>query len=114
MYVQACFPDIPLSEARYCEWWTHNRPHSCGHQFHFDSDEPKLERGNGAIGDVTHPIFSTIIYLTEGLIGTYSFWTSRSLLHHPPGHVCLQICISYSTYNCTVFLLQSGQADPRL
>lgn len=83
MYVQACFPDIPLSEARYCEWWTHNRPHSCGHQFHFDSDEPKLERGNGAIGDVTHPIFSTIIYLTEGLIGTYSFWTSRSLLHHP-------------------------------
>jgi hypothetical protein len=76
---QSCFPDIPLDEARYCEWWTHNRPHSCGHQFHFDSDEPKLERGNGEIGAVTHPIFSTIIYLTPGLVGGPTLVTDQLL-----------------------------------
>lgn len=38
----------------------HTRPHSCGHQFHFDSDETALCAGQQA----QHPIATCIIYLS--------------------------------------------------
>lgn len=42
------------------EWWVHSRPHSCGHQFHFDSDETLIYAGKKA----QHPIMSCVLYLT--------------------------------------------------
>jgi hypothetical protein len=29
------------------EWWLHSRPHTSGHQLHFDTDEQRLRRGQG-------------------------------------------------------------------
>lgn len=42
------------------EWWVHSRPHSCGHQFHFDSDETLICAGHKA----QHPVMTCILYLT--------------------------------------------------
>jgi hypothetical protein len=43
------------------EWWAHCRPHACGHQLHFDSDD----EGAGPRGP-RHPLVSTVLYLSEG------------------------------------------------
>jgi len=51
--------------ATQAEWWVHSRPHTSGHQFHFDSDETALYGGDQA----QHPIASCIIYLSEGVGG---------------------------------------------
>ena len=48
------FPD--LAEAKIAEWWAHKRPHCCGHQMHYDSD-------NEGIGGVRNPICSCIIFV---------------------------------------------------
>ena len=40
------------------QWWAHCRPHSSGHQLHFDSD-------NEGQGTVRNPIISTVLYLSE-------------------------------------------------
>jgi hypothetical protein len=62
-----------LSQARYVELWAHNRPHSCGHQMHFDSD-------NEGRGGVRNPIISTILYLSENDdIGGPSLITNQTL-----------------------------------
>jgi hypothetical protein len=45
-----------LSKAKYAEWWVHCRPHSSGHQLHFDSD-------NEGESGVRNPIISTVLYL---------------------------------------------------
>jgi hypothetical protein len=51
------FPSI--RQARYVEMWSHNRPHSTGHQLHFDSD-------NEGLGEkIKNPLVSTILYLNE-------------------------------------------------
>jgi len=46
------------------EWWTHTRPlgANLGHQLHFDTDESLL----GNAGKVTHPVISSVLYLTGG------------------------------------------------
>lgn len=46
------------------EWWTHTRPikANLGHNLHFDTDESLLAQD----GRVTHPILSSILYLTGG------------------------------------------------
>ena len=46
------------------EWWTHTRPirANLGHNLHFDTDEAILAQQ----GQVTHPILSSILYLTGG------------------------------------------------
>eukprot|EP00931_Biecheleriopsis_adriatica_P079300 TRINITY_DN52705_c0_g1_i1.p1 TRINITY_DN52705_c0_g1~~TRINITY_DN52705_c0_g1_i1.p1 ORF type:complete len:526 (-),score=105.59 TRINITY_DN52705_c0_g1_i1:34-1611(-) len=49
-----CFPG--LAEATAAEWWAHCRPHACGHQMHFDSD-------NEGIGGARHPICSCVVYV---------------------------------------------------
>lgn len=41
------FPEV--KEAKFVEWWAHRRPHSSGHQMHFDSD-------NEGRGGVRNPI----------------------------------------------------------
>ena len=44
------------------EWWTHTRPLSAnlGHQLHFDTDEALLDQKK----ELTHPIVSSVLYLT--------------------------------------------------
>lgn len=50
-----------LEEALIAEWWVHSRPHSNGHQMHFDSDETRIGTG----GTPKHPIASCVLYLGE-------------------------------------------------
>ena len=53
-------PDV--ARATHVEWWAHCRPHSNGHQLHFDSDaEGKLD----AHGQPRHPIASCVLYLSS-------------------------------------------------
>jgi hypothetical protein len=47
------------------EWWVHTRPHSSGHQLHFDSDETSLESGQKP----QHPLMSTVIFVNNDLGG---------------------------------------------
>ncbi|KAG7366592.1 hypothetical protein IV203_029262 [Nitzschia inconspicua] len=44
------------------EWWAHTRPiqANLGHSLHFDTDEAMLDQE----GKVTHPILSSVLYLT--------------------------------------------------
>jgi hypothetical protein len=44
------------SEATQAEWWVHSRPHTSGHQFHFDSDETALYGGEQAQVSTTEEI----------------------------------------------------------
>lgn len=46
------------------EWWPHTRPiqANLGHQLHFDTDEALLVQE----GKITHPILSSVLYLTGG------------------------------------------------
>lgn len=49
------------------EWWTHHRPiqANLGHQLHFDTDEALLAQEHA----ITHPILSSVLYLTGGSTG---------------------------------------------
>jgi hypothetical protein len=70
-----------LSKARYVELWAHNRPHACGHQMHFDSD-------NEGKGGVRNPIISTILYLSENNdVGGPSLITNQTLQSTSLSHV---------------------------
>ena len=60
-HVQRAFPRL-AAQCGVAEWWVHSRPHACGHQMHFDSDETFLRDG----GAPTHPLVSCVIYLEEG------------------------------------------------
>ena len=83
--VKACFPG--LSEATVAEWWAHKRPHACGHQMHYDSD-------NEGIGGVRNPICSCVLYVaapdgvggptlvTDQVLGRASL-ASRGWFVHP-------------------------------
>ena len=64
--VQRMFPDA-AKDCNFAEWWVHTRPHSSGHQLHFDSDDEGLKRGVG--GKPVHPMCSTVLYLEEGVGG---------------------------------------------
>ena len=52
------------------EWWVHTRPHSAnlGHPLHFDTDEWLLNSKH----EVSHPIVSSVLYLTGGGTGAGS------------------------------------------
>mgnify|MGYP001104609757 FL=1 len=67
------------AEARYAEWWAHCRPHSSGHQLHFDSDD----EGRGG---VRNPIVSSVIFLDARVGGptlvTNQPFGSRKLADH--------------------------------
>ncbi len=49
------------------EWWVHTRPiqANLGHNLHFDTDEAILSQDK----EVTHPILSSVLYLTGGCQG---------------------------------------------
>jgi hypothetical protein len=74
--VATTFPDVMNCEA--AEWWCHCRPHSSGHQFHFDSDD----EGRGG---VRNPVASCVLNLTEGVGGetlvTTQTVAATSLMH---------------------------------
>jgi hypothetical protein len=61
------------------EWWVHTRPIAAnlGHNLHFDTDEASL-RANGTI---SHPIISSVLYLTGG--GTSNGGTTIILDQNP-------------------------------
>ena len=59
-HVCKMFPSVG-EECTVAEWWVHSRPHSCGHQLHFDSDETHIEHG----GQPCHPLVSTVLYLED-------------------------------------------------
>jgi hypothetical protein len=63
--VKEMFPSA-AEECNHAEWWVHTRPHSSGHQLHFDSDDEGLTREGGK---PVHPICSTVLYLDEGVGG---------------------------------------------
>eukprot|EP00596_Hydrurales_sp_CCMP1899_P010163 CAMPEP_0119037214 /NCGR_PEP_ID=MMETSP1177-20130426/5419_1 /TAXON_ID=2985 /ORGANISM="Ochromonas sp, Strain CCMP1899" /LENGTH=607 /DNA_ID=CAMNT_0006998151 /DNA_START=90 /DNA_END=1910 /DNA_ORIENTATION=+ len=63
--VKQMFPQA-AEECNHAEWWVHTRPHSSGHQLHFDSDDEGLTREGGK---PVHPICSTVLYLDEGVGG---------------------------------------------
>jgi hypothetical protein len=52
------------------EWWVHTRPHraNLGHPLHFDTDEWLLNSKH----EVSHPIVSSVLYLTGGGVGAGS------------------------------------------
>jgi hypothetical protein len=58
--IATTFPEVMDCTA--AEWWCHCRPHSSGHQFHFDSDD----EGRGG---VRNPVASSVLSLTEGIGG---------------------------------------------
>ena len=53
-------PDV--AGATHVEWWAHCRPHSSGHQLHYDSDAEGLP---DASGQPRHPIASCVLYLSS-------------------------------------------------
>lgn len=55
-----CFCCILLAE-----WWVHSRPHSNGHQLHFDSDETRIMSGRAP----AHPLVSSVLYLNDTVGG---------------------------------------------
>lgn len=62
-----------VGRATHCEWWAHCRPHSCGHQLHFDSD---AEGAPDASGAPRHPIASCVLYL-DATVGGPTLVTSQ-------------------------------------
>ena len=58
------YPEI-FQDAQLAEWWVHSRPHCCGHQLHYDSDESRIEAG----GTPNHPVATVVLYLSQDEIG---------------------------------------------
>ena len=68
--VSVVFPAV--SECKHAEWWAHCRPHSSGHQLHFDSDD----EGRGG---VRNPVCSTVINLsTDTGVGGETLITTQT------------------------------------
>eukprot|EP00607_Mallomonas_marina_P003158 CAMPEP_0182439880 /NCGR_PEP_ID=MMETSP1167-20130531/86709_1 /TAXON_ID=2988 /ORGANISM="Mallomonas Sp, Strain CCMP3275" /LENGTH=551 /DNA_ID=CAMNT_0024633681 /DNA_START=563 /DNA_END=2219 /DNA_ORIENTATION=- len=61
--VTEMFPEV--ADCEVAEWWVHTRPHSAGHQLHFDSDETHIEDG----GTPCHPVATTVLYLSDDIGG---------------------------------------------
>jgi hypothetical protein len=58
------------------EWWVHTRPlqANLGHNLHFDTDEALLKDK----GEITHPLVSSVLYLTGGKNGGATFVLNQS------------------------------------
>ncbi len=75
-------------EAQYAEWWVHTRPHSNGHQLHYDSDETRIEAGRSP----AHPIVSTVLFLSDDIGGKNILQLTSS---------CLFACCIYQlSFSC--------------
>ncbi|CAM9470916.1 unnamed protein product, partial [Ectocarpus sp. 8 AP-2014] len=68
LLAERSFPEV--KEAKFVEWWAHRRPHSSGHQMHFDSD-------NEGLGGVRNPIVSVVVYVTGDVGGPTLVTTQR-------------------------------------
>jgi hypothetical protein len=64
------------------EWWTHTRPLSAnlGHQMHFDTDELFLEKEK----KLTHPVVSSVLYLTGNKTNTCQSAGSTIVFNQTP------------------------------
>jgi hypothetical protein len=62
MKEQGLILDEEATQIQGFEWWVHTRPiqANLGHNLHFDTDESLLDQE----GKVTHPILSSVLYLT--------------------------------------------------
>lgn len=67
--VASHFPDVMDCTA--AEWWAHCRPHSSGHQLHFDSDD----EGRGG---VRNPVCSTVTNLSTHTFGGETLVTTQT------------------------------------
>ncbi len=71
-FIKSKFPE-KAKRIKKAEWWAHCRPHNMGHQMHYDSE-------NEGKGFVRHPIFSTVLYLSEDChVGGPTFITNQLL-----------------------------------
>lgn len=85
------FPSV--KEAKYAEWWVHTRPHSNGHQLHYDSDETRIESGRSP----AHPIASTVLFLSDDIGGKSSVITIVTII---ASKTYCSIHIFYPWYFC--------------
>jgi len=63
------------TECKYAEWWVHSRPHSSGHQLHFDSDETRLHKESTP----QHPLVSVVLFINDGSVGGPTLVTNQTL-----------------------------------
>lgn len=70
-HVGTSYSNVNKNNSVAAEWWCHCRPHSSGHQLHFDSDD----EGRGG---VRNPIASSVLSLTQKSIGGETLVTSQS------------------------------------
>lgn len=62
-----------VAAATTVEWWAHCRPHTSGHQLHFDSDDE-------GCGGARHPLLSVVLFLGGGgLVGGPTLVTDQLL-----------------------------------
>jgi len=69
---------VVATECKYAEWWVHSRPHSSGHQLHFDSDETRLHKESTP----QHPLVSVVLFINEGSVGGPTLVTNQTLDGH--------------------------------
>ena len=74
--VTSLFPEAAAG-CSVAEWWVHTRPHSSGHQLHFDSDETRTQ----STGVAAHPLVSLVVYVNEcsELVGGPTLITDQTL-----------------------------------
>jgi hypothetical protein len=86
------FPHVK-DECNFAEWWVHSRPHSCGHQLHFDSDETLIDISAASSSSSSssccssskghtapvHPMVSCVFFINEGSIGGPTLVTNQIL-----------------------------------
>ncbi|KXS17036.1 hypothetical protein M427DRAFT_133801 [Gonapodya prolifera JEL478] len=63
------------SSVTHAEFWAHCRPHTSGHQFHFDSEN----EGVGPGGGPRHPPCTAIVVLSDGSVGGPTVVTEQVL-----------------------------------
>lgn len=67
----ATFGEERLNRIRFAEIWAHNRPHACGHQLHYDSDD----EGRGG---VRSPMITSVMFV-QGKSGGPTLLTNQYL-----------------------------------
>eukprot|EP00808_Paulinella_micropora_P016106 g33807.t1 len=72
IWCRACELFPKCQEAKYAEWWVHCRPHCCGHQLHFDSD-------NEGVAGIRNPIASSVLYLSASGVGGPTLVTDQAV-----------------------------------
>lgn len=77
------FPHLTSRPITTAEWWAHSRPHTAGHQLHFDSENegitPLNEAGEGCQGNPRHPVVSCVVYLSDQETGGPTLVTDQTL-----------------------------------